>query len=447
MQNTKMIPESIAGGVVAIAMLLTFPTGAVAATAESSAHVGLVLFEFAVLLLIAKAGGLLVQRLGQPAVLGELLAGVALSSLPPSLLGSTGIAAVRSDPTLLVAAEVGVLILLFDVGLETDLRLLVRVGWSSLLVALIGIVAPMLLGWGAAAWLLPDSPTLAHVFVGATLTATSVGITSRVLKDLGVTQSREGQIILGAAVIDDVLGLVVLAVVTGAVAAAATGTASISGLAIVGILLRAILFLGVTVGLGPVLAGPIVRLAARTGAPGILLVFGLALCFILAYVAELVGLAGIIGAFAAGLLLDPYGQGVRAREEEGTLSELMHPLSALFVPLFFVLMGIQVDVRSFASWDIILLGAALILCGLAGKLACAFGVRTGGGNRLAVGIGMIPRGEVGLIFAGIGVRLTLREKPLLTQGIFSAIVLMVLVTTLLAPIGLRWAFSRPERGG
>ncbi len=445
MRNTKMVLEGVVGGVTVLFLLLAFPQAVAAAGTESSAHIGLVLFEFAVLLLIAKAGGLLVQRLGQPPVLGELLAGVVLSSLPPFLLGSTGIASIRSDPTLLVWAEVGVLILLFDVGLETDLRLLLRVGWSSLLVAVVGIVAPMLLGWAAAAWLLPDSPTLAHVFVGATLTATSVGITSRVLKDLGVTQSREGQIILGAAVIDDILGLVVLAVVSGAVAAAATGAASFSGIAIAGILLRAVLFLGITVGLGPLLSGPIVRLAARTGQPGILLVFGLALCFILAYVAELVGLAGIIGAFAAGLLLDPYGKGVRAREEEGTLSELMHPLSALFVPLFFVLMGIQVDVRSFAAPDIMTLGAVLVLCGLAGKLVCAIGVLESGGNRLAVGIGMIPRGEVGLIFAGIGVRLTLEGKPILTQGIFSAIVLMVLVTTVLAPIGLRWAFSRQGR--
>ena len=445
MRNTNRILERVVGGVAAVLMLLLSPTTAPAAGAEGSSHVGLVLFEVAGLLLIAKAGGLLVQRLGQPPVLGELLAGVALSSLPVALVGSTGIASIRSDPTLVVWAEVGVLILLFDVGLETNLRLLLRVGWSSMLVALIGIAAPMLLGWGAAAWLLPEAPPLAHVFVGATLTATSVGITSRVLKDLRATQSREGQIILGAAVIDDVFGLVVLAVVTGAVTAAATGAAGLSGAAIAGILIRAFLFLGITVGLGPLLAGPIVRLAARTGQPGILLVIGLALCFILAYVAELVGLAGIIGAFAAGLLMDPYGQGVRAHEEEATLAELIHPLTALFVPLFFILMGIQVDVRSFASRDIILLGAVLVLCGLVGKLACALGVLGEGVNRLAIGIGMVPRGEVGLIFAGIGVRLTLQGNPLLTQGAFSAIVLMVLVTTLLAPIGLRWAFSHPGR--
>lgn len=432
----------VVGGMAALLMLLAFPQAAAAAGAEGSARFGPILFALAILVVAAKAGGLLAEKLGLPAVLGELLVGIGLGNLLPLAFAEKGIAFVRSEPTLLVFAELGVLILLFDVGLETDLRSLLRVGWSSLLAALVGIVVPMLLGWAAAAWLLPDSPTLAHVFVGATLSATSVGITSRVLKDLGVTQSREGQIILGAAVIDDVLGLVVLAVVSGAVAAATTGTASLSIITIGGILLRAVLFLGITVGLGRLLSEPIVRLAARTGQPGILLVIGLSLCFVLAFAAELVGLADIIGAFAAGLLLDPYGQGVRARQEEATLSELMHPLSALFIPLFFVLMGIQVDVRSLGSPDIMLLGAVLVLCGLIGKLACGLGVLGDGVNRLAVGIGMIPRGEVGLIFAGIGVRLTLEGKPLLTQGIFSAIVFMVLITTLVAPIGLRWAFSR-----
>jgi Kef-type K+ transport system membrane component KefB len=311
-------------------------------------------------------------------------------------------------------------------------------------VALIGIVAPFLLGWGAAAWLMPDSPTVAHVFVGATLSATSVGITARVLKDLGVIQSREAQIILGAAVMDDILALVVLAVVSGAVAAATTGGPHLSLLVVGGIIGRAFLFLGITVGLGRLLSSPIVRLAAWTGQPGILLVFGLALCFILAFVAELIGLAGIIGAFAAGLMLDPFGEGIRTSSEEESLSGLLHPLSSLFVPLFFVLMGIKVDLGSLASPAILILGAALVLCGIAGKLACALGVIERRINRLAVAIGMIPRGEVGLIFAGIGSSLTLQGRPVLSQGAFAAIVLMVLVTTLLAPIGLRWAFRRPD---
>lgn len=433
------LPRILGGGLVFAGLA---PSMGWAAQAEGGSHVGAVLFGLAVLVVAAKAAGLLVQRWGQPSVLGELLVGVGLGNFLPPLFGERGIAFVRSDPTLFVLAEAGVLILLFDVGLEADLRAFAQVGLSSVLVALVGVVAPFVLGWGAAAWLLPDSPAVVHVFVGATLTATSVGITARVLKDLGVTQSPEARTIIGAAILDDVLGLMVLAVVAGMVTAAATGRPGLSPLAVAWILLKAVLFLGVTVGLGHLLSGPIVRLAARTGQHGILLVFGLALCFTLAFMAELVGLAGIVGAFAAGLLLDPYGQGVRARAEEATLSELLHPLSTVFVPLFFVLMGIQVDLRSLADPTILGLGVALVACALAGKLASALGVVGQGLNRLAVGIGMVPRGEVGLIFASVGTSLTFEDRPILSQGVFSAVILMVLVTTLLTPVGLRWAFRR-----
>jgi Kef-type K+ transport system membrane component KefB len=426
---------------------LGVPDLAFGAATEGHSRFGPVLFGLAVLLVAAKAGGLLAQRWGQPPVLGELLVGIALGNLLPPFFGESGVRFVQGEPTLLVLAEMGVLILLFDVGLEADLRSLLRVGWSSLLVALVGILIPIFLGWASAAWLLPDSPTLAHIFVGTTLSATSVGITARVLRDVGATQTREAQIILGAAVIDDILGLVVLAVVSGAVGAAATGGPSLSIPGIGAILARAALFLGITVGVGHLLSRPIVRLAARTGQHGILLVFGLALCFALAFTAELIGLADIVGAFAAGLMLDPFGEGVRTRKEEATLSELMQPLSTLFVPLFFVLMGIQVDLLSMASPTILTLGSVLILSALVGKLACALGVVGQRINRLAVAMGMIPRGEVGLIFAGIGVRLMLQGQPVLSQGVFSAVVLMVLVTTLLAPVGLRWAFHRGRESG
>ncbi len=432
----------VLSAVTALGLIVGMPGAAFALETDGHAPFGPILFTLAMLVVAAKVGGLLIEHWGQPAVLGELLAGIGLGNLLAPLLGGDRATFVRTEPTLQVFAEIGVLILLFDVGLEADLRALVRVGWSSLLVALIGILAPMLLGWGAAAWLMPDSPTVVHVFVGATLSATSVGITARVLKDLGVTQSREGQIILGAAVMDDILGLMVLAVVSGVVAAQAKGGPQLPVLSVGGILGRAFLFLGITVGLGRLLSRPIVRLAAWTGQPGMLLVFGLALCFILAFVAELIGLAGIIGAFSAGLMLDPYGEGIRTREEEATLSGLLHPLSSLFVPLFFVLMGIKVNLGSLASPTILVLGAVLVLCALVGKLTCALGVRERSINRLAVAIGMIPRGEVGLIFAGIGAGLTVQGRPVLSQGAFAAIVLMVLVTTLLAPIGLRWAFRR-----
>jgi Kef-type K+ transport system membrane component KefB len=374
---------------------------------------------------------------GSASVLAELLVGIGLANLVPMFMGADGIAFVKSETTLRVLAELGVLILLFDVGLESDLRALVRVGISSTLVALIGVVIPFGLGLGLAFWLLPTASYLTHVFIGATLTATSVGITARVLKDLGATGSREGQIILGAAILDDILGLMVLAVVTGIVTAAGGGGTGLSILEIAAIIGKAVLFLGITVFAGHFLAGPIVRLAARTGEHGIILIFGLALCFTLAFIAESIGLADIIGAFAAGLMLDPYGQGVRTKQEEATLSELLHPLSSFFVPLFFVLMGIQVYLPSLADPSVLEFGIILVLVAVVGKLACALGVVQSGASRLAVGIGMLPRGEVGLIFAGIGTSLSFQGKPILSQELFSAVVLMVLITTLIAPIGLR----------
>jgi Kef-type K+ transport system membrane component KefB len=421
---------------------LAGPAGAAAPPgAEGAASSAAVLFGVAVLLLAAKAGGLVAERFGQPGVLGELLAGIGLGSVLPFVFGGHGLAFVREQPALHVLAEIGVLILLFDVGLETDLRAFARVGVSSALVAVIGVVVPFALGWGTAAWLLPDRPALVHVFIGASLTATSVGITARVLKDLGVSRSREAQTVLGAAIIDDVLGLIVLAVVSGIAGAGGGAAGGGAGTLAVVILLKATVFLAAAVVAGHVLAGPIVGLVGRTGQHGLILAVGVALCFTLAFVAEGIGLAAIVGAFAAGVMLDPYGAGVRAREDEETLAELLHPLSTLFVPLFFVLMGIQVDVASLLSAEVLGLGLVLVVAAVAGKLACAAGVTTPGIGRLAVAVGMVPRGEVGLIFAGIGATLTIGGEPLLSQGLYSALVLMVVVTTLVTPIGLRRVFA------
>ena len=404
-----------------------------------------VLLVLSLLLLGAKAGGLLVERWRQPSVLGELLFGVLLGPLLPLFFGLEGVTFVRANPVLSVLAEAGILILLFDVGLESDLRALAGVGWSSLFVALIGVLTPLIFGWGAAAWFFPEASTLMHVFIGATLSATSVGITARVLADLGKLQSVEGRIILGAAIIDDVLGLVVLAIVGGMVAAVASGTTGISALTIMGIVIRAIAFLAVTISAGHFFSKQILGFAAWTHHHGMLLIFALAVCFTLAYVAEVLGLADIIGAFAAGLLLDPYGEGVRTREEETTLSELLQPLSQIFVPLFFVLMGIHVHLKAASGFIVLGFGFVLVIAAFAGKLACALGVLQKGANRLAVGIGMVPRGEVGLIFAGIGTSMMLRGQPVLSQEMFSAVVLMVLVTTLVTPMGLRWAFRHPVK--
>ena len=437
-----VLPKSLLPAL--FAFLLIAPVPALALVGADHAAFGPILFSLGMLVVMAKFAGLLSERCGQPSVLGELLVGILLGNVASSLLTKAGFEFIRSDPTLQILAEMGVLILLFDVGLEVDLRAMVRVGASAILVGLFGVVAPLLLGWALAAWLLPDSPTLAHVFLGATLSATSVGITARVLKDLGKMQSHEAQIIVGAAVIDDILGLVVLAIVSAAVMGAASGGSGVSVVSVLGILARAVLFLGVTIGLGRYLTASLIRLASWTGQRGILLVFGLTLCFTLAFAAELVGLAGIIGAFAAGVMLDPYGEGVRTPEDQATLSELMHPLSTLFVPLFFVLIGMKVALGNIADPTILLLGTMLVVTAVAGKLLAALGVLKKGVNRLAVGIGMVPRGEVGLVFAGIGSSLSLKGEAVVSPGEFSAIVAMVLVTTLVAPGGLRWAFRRPS---
>ena len=418
-----------------------------AAAGGEDGRVGLTLFAVALLVTSAKIGGLVVERWGQPAVLGELLVGIGLGNLLPLVVGGHGIDLVRTDPTLRFLAEVGVLLLLFDVGLESDLRALIRVGPSALLVAVLGVVAPVALGWGVTAWLLPESPLLVHLFIGATLAATSVGITARVLRDLGAVQSREGQTILGAAVIDDVLGLVVLAVIAGAISAAGGHGPPLSAGGIALIVLWAVLFLAASAGIGHVLSGPLVRLLARLGHPELLLVVGVSLCFTLAFVAEAIGLAAIVGAFAAGFVIDPYGEGVRTGEETATLSELLHPIAAVFVPLFFVLMGVQVELGSLAAPSSLWLGGALVVAAIAGKFACALGVVDRRVDRLTVAVGMIPRGEVGLIFAGIGTTLMLDGRPVLSEAAFAAVVVMVLVTTLVAPPGLRWCLGRPRGRG
>ena len=418
-----------------------------AATESEGGRVGLTLFAVALLVTSAKIGGLVVERWGQPAVLGELLVGISLGNLLPLVVGGHGVDIVRADPTLRFLAEVGVLLLLFDVGLESDLRALIRVGPSALLVAVLGVVAPVALGWGVTAWLLPESAVLVHLFIGATLAATSVGITARVLRDLQAVQSREGQTILGAAVIDDVLGLVVLAVIAGAISAAAGHGPPLSAGGIALIVLWAVLFLATSAGIGHILSGPLVHLLVRLGHPELLLVVGVSLCFTLAFVAEAIGLAAIVGAFAAGFVIDPYGEGVRTSEETATLSELLHPIAAVFVPLFFVLMGVQVELGSFAAPSSLWLGTALVVAAIAGKLACALGVVDRRVDRLTVAVGMIPRGEVGLIFAGIGTTLMLDDRPVLSESVFAAVVVMVLVTTMVAPPGLRWCLRRPRGRG
>lgn len=406
-----------------------------------------VLIGVVVMLVAAKLGGELFERCGQPSVLGELGAGVVLGNLV--IFGFTGLEGLKTNETIAALAELGVIILLFEVGLESDLRQMMEVGSSSLLVAVLGVVAPFLLGWAVSAYFIPDEPMLGHIFIGATLCATSVGITARVFKDLGKLATREARIILGAAVIDDVLGLLVLAIVAGAISAAAAG--SVLSMMDVGLIaLKSIVFLVASIAIGHSLVPRMLRGAGRLETRGVLLTLAISFCLFLAWAAAKVGLAPIVGAFAAGLVLDEVHYKPKDGRTERDLNDLLQPVSTVLVPIFFVLMGLKVDLRLFARMDILGFALVLTLAAIAGKQICGLGVVERGVNRLAVGIGMIPRGEVGLIFAGIGATLMLPAasgvaEPVIDSATFGAIVIMVIITTLVAPPGLKWSLSRKSK--
>lgn len=396
----------------------------------------------AIVLVAAKLGGDLAARLRQPPVLGELVAGVVLGNL--ALTGLGWFERIEADPAIDFLSRLGALILLFEVGLESTVRQMLRVGLSSLLVAVVGVIAPFALGWMMAAWLLPDSSAYVHAFIGATLCATSVGITARVLKDLGWSQSDEARVILGAAVIDDVLGLVVLAVV-GSVIAAADQGGSLSYGSIAVIIGKAGAFLVLALVLGVLLAPRLMRLASFLRARGVLVAVGLAFCFSLSWLASVIGLAAIVGAFAAGLVLDSVHYRNFVDRGEHGLEELIEPIASFVVPFFFVLMGMRADLRAFADPSVLGLAAALSVAAIAGKQVCGLAVLGRGVDRLSVGIGMIPRGEVGLIFANIGLGLTLAGEPVISSSTYSAVLAMVIVTTLVTPPALAWSLSRRRR--
>jgi Kef-type K+ transport system membrane component KefB len=403
------------------------------------------LLALVVLLPAAKLAGAVAEQWGQPAVLGELVAGLIIGNL--SLLGFGALDYLKTDPGLDLLAQLGVILLLFEIGLDASLADLMKVGASSLLVATVGVVLPFVFGWFASAWLLPDQSYYVHTFIGATLCATSVGITARVLQDIGAIGTREAKIILGASVIDDILGLLILAVVSGMIAGADKGVPL--SLASVGYLVgTAVFFLAGALLVGIWLVPHIFRHAARaTRRAVVLFTLSLTLCFLLSYLSVLIGLAAIVGAFAAGLILErvPFDNILHA--EELSPDKMLHPLSAFLVPLFFVQMGLKIDIVSLFRLDVVALASVLTIAAIAGKQACGLGALGSKLNRVAIGIGMIPRGEVGLIFAGIGLTLVVDGQRILDEAVFSAILIMVMVTTLVTPPLLQWSFARRPRGG
>jgi Kef-type K+ transport system membrane component KefB len=412
----------------------------------SAAHPGgpvpEVLLGLAFVLVGAKLAGALAERLGQPAVLGELLVGVALGNLV--LVGGPDLSGLGQREAFLVLAELGAILLLFQVGLESTPRDMLAVGRPAFVVAVVGVVTPMALGFGVGQLMRPGESWMLHAFLGAMLAATSVGITARVLGDLGVLKTRAARIVLGAAVIDDVLGLVVLAVITGIIHAAAAGTALGTGQVAI-IVVKAVAFLAGALLIGGFLSPRLFRGAYVLPAGGIVQVISLSFCFALSYLALRAGLAPIVGAFAAGLVLEDVHFQEHVKRGERPLHETLEPLVALLVPVFFVRMGMLVDLRSFARLDV--LGFALLLtaAAIAGKLVCALVVPRGVPG-LLVGLGMMPRGEVGLIFAGIGAQLVLDGHPVVDPGTYAAAVFMVVATTLATPPALVWAAGRPRAG-
>jgi Kef-type K+ transport system membrane component KefB len=330
-----------------------------------------------------------------------------------------------------VLAEIGVAILLFEIGLETDLREMFRVGSAAVTVAVVGVVLPFAFGY--LFWVLyVGGASLVAIFVGATLTATSVGITARVLADIGKIHTAEARIIIGAAVIDDVLGLLILATVEGL---AETGQVAPAGIAkLFGL---AFGFLAVAMAVGLLTARPLFELVNKMRVRGVLVTVALAFALLLAYLADGVGLAPIVGSFAAGLILSRTNQ-------FDVIVERIKPVADVFTPIFFVSVGAAVDItildpRDSANHGVLLIGGALFIIAVMGKVVSGFAVFWRKINRLAVGMGMVPRGEVGLIFAQLGLL-----SGILSRDVFSAILIMVMGTTLMTPPLLKPLFQRSE---
>jgi Kef-type K+ transport system membrane component KefB len=374
---------------------------------DGGLDVAAILLALVAVFVATKLLGEIAQRLGQPSVLGELIAGVLLGGSVFGLLDP-------ADPVIATMAQIGVLVLLFAIGLETDLVSLVRVGSEATTVAVAGVVLPFGLGYAAATTLgLAQVPALV---CGAALCATSVGISARVLSELGWLDTNEGRVVLGAAVIDDIIGLIILAVVASLVSGSTLTAGSIARIAGV-----AVAFVGVAVLGGSLVARPVFAVIERIRAAGALGLFGLAFAFLLAWLAVLSGSAMIVGAFAAGLVLYKVPQ--RDQIEKATTT-----IGHFFVPIFFASVGAAVNLPALTDPRSLALGGALIVCGIAGKVAAGYAPWWFRGRKLLVGVAMIPRGEVGLIFAQMGL-----AAGAINAGEYGALMLMVLVTTFVTP--------------
>ncbi len=389
------------------------------------------------ILLGARLLGEVAARLGAPSVIGELLAGVLLG---PSLLGW-----IEPTEVIRLLAEIGIILLLFEVGLETDVMRLVKTGAKPLLVAAGGVILPFALGYAVSRFLF-EQDLLVALFVGGTLTATSIGITVRVLTDLGQAQSREAGIVLGAAVLDDVIGVVLLALLYefstgGGISLLNTG--------------RVALFIGPFLLLAPLAARAIAEVIRRyeraSPIPGLLTTTVVSLVLFFAWLAHAVGAPVLLGGFAAGIALSrrfalPMGIALRADEKFAhRVEEQLRPVVHLFTPIFFVTVGLSLDFRAidWSSPFIWQFSLSLLLVAAIGKLAAGFLIRETRFRQTAIGLAMVPRGEVGLIFAELG-----RASGIFGAEVYAAMVLVIALTTLAPPFLMKWLYGGgASRGG
>ncbi|MCL2144226.1 MAG: cation:proton antiporter [Endomicrobia bacterium] len=381
------------------------------------------LISLTVILVSAKLFGEIAVRFGQSAIIGELLAGV--------IIGPSVFALVTETPVLASISELGAIILLFEVGVSSDIREFAKAGGWATAVAFVGVILPYFFGYYT--FLHFGLSSTQAIFAGAVLTATSVGITARVFMDLKKIESREAKIVLGAAVIDDVIGLTILAVVLKLVTGGTVtfGTiAQVSGMAV--------LFLVLAIGAGLLIAPTVFRFITKMKQENVVLVMAFAFCLLIAALSSKVGLAPIVGAFAAGLVLSSTPQ----KEE---IRKGIQPLYVFFVPIFFVLMGTNVDVSTFnpfipGNGQILLLAGVLFIVAVAGKAAAGFVVFKKGINKLLIGVAMVPRGEVGLIFAGIGLK-----NNVFGSHDYSALVVVIMLTTFVTPFALKYLITREKK--
>jgi Kef-type K+ transport system membrane component KefB len=431
-----------------------------AAEGGHGAEAALTFFWIAIILLFAKLSSL-IEKFGQPAVLGELIMGVILGNL--FLLGITFFETVKHNDIILFLSELGVVILLFQVGLESNINEMKKVGGKAFVVAIIGVVAPFILGtYVVGPLLMPGLSSNAYLFLGAALTATSVGITARVFQDLGKLHTKEAKIILGAAVIDDVMGLIILAVISAMVTLGAVSIGMVSW-----IIAKAVLFLVGAIVLGQVFAKQIGKSFAKINT-GVAMKFTIVISFglIFSFLAQKIGLAPIVGAFAAGLILDPVHfkyfkdhkmvedvkeavkevrkdakekvNRVIATHSHRHIEDFIEPLGHFLIPIFFVMTGMSVNLETFKDPRIIMVSLLVTVVAFIGKYISSLFVGKGI-SKAIVGFGMVPRGEVGLIFATIG-----KSLGVVNDEVFSIIVIMVILTTLLTPPILNMLLKRQK---